>query len=146
MANESVIRHFCPKTDAKQVHDIWINGLEQTVQAKWWLFRPIWKFFFHTMARNATKSNGDVGPNGQNLFSYWCEDNKNKCLLVCENHGLGEDLENGNIVGCIAVIRGTNSRNNAIVNKEDTVFSIWKMSVMDKHRRRGIGRKLLDGA
>ena len=144
MAEEVVIRHFCAESDAKAVHDIWINGLEQTVQSKWFLFRPIWRLFFHIMARYATKTNGDVGPNGQNLFNYWCVDNHNRCLLVGEKNCFGKGEKNGNIVGCIAVIRGTDSKMNLLVNPDETIFSVWKMSVADECRRQGIGRKLLD--
>ena len=146
MADEVVIRHFCAESDAKAVHDIWMNGLEQTVQSKWFLFRPIWRLFFHIMARNAIKANGDVGPNGQNLFDHWCEDSNNRCLLVGEQNCLGKDEKKYNIVGCIVVIRGTDTRNNPMVNKEETTFSVWKMSVADEYRRQGIGRRLLDDA
>ena len=144
MAGEVVIRHFCAESDAKAVHDIWINGLEQTVQSKWFLFRPIWRLFFHIMALNAIKANGDVGPNGQNLLSYWCADSNNRCLLVGEQNYSGTEEKKRNIVGCIAVIRGTDTRSNAVVNNKETTFSVWKMSVADEYRRHGIGRILLD--
>ena len=139
------IRHFQPESDAKQVHDLWINGLEQTIKSKSWVFRPIWKIFFHIMACNAVASNGDVGPNGQNLFSHWCEDKENRCLLVGEKKCLGTNAEECKIVGCIAVIRGTDSRVEAkFTEEQSTFFSVWKMSVAEECRRHGIGSKLLE--
>ena len=143
MGDVVTIRHFNPESDAKQVHDIWINGLEQTVESKNWLLRPFWKLLFYLMARNAVRSNGDVGPSGQNLFKHWCQDNQNRCLLVAEKDVTRKDETPNAIVGCIAIIRGTNCKVNAIVNREDVTFSVWKMSVAGDFRRQGVGRKLI---
>ena len=146
MGDVVTIRHFNPESDAKQVHDIWINGLEQTVKSKNLLLRPIWKLLFYLMAHNAVRSNGDVGPSGQNLFKHWCQDNRNRCLLVAEKDVIKKDERPNVIVGCIAIIRGTDCKINAIVDQEDITFSVWKMSVAEDFRRQGVGRKLIEAA
>merc|ERR1712038_409243 len=146
MGDVVTIRHFNHESNAKQVHDIWIKGLEQTVKSKNLLLRPFWKLLFYLMARNAVRSNGDVGPSGQNLFKHWCQDNQNRCLLVAEKDVTKKDERPNVIVGCIAIIRGTDCKMNAIVNQEDITFSVWKMSVAEEFRRQGVGRKLVEDA
>ena len=95
-----------------------------------------------TKARN--NSLGDVGTNGQNLFNHWCADKGNRCLLVAQRKCFDANLEESGIVGCIAVIRGTDSKVEANTSEEKSTFSVWKMSVAEECRRQGIGRKLLE--
>ena len=142
--NKVNIRHFCSETDKNEVSNIWVSGLDQTVNSKWWPTRPIWKFFFNRMAEYAVEESGDVGPNGQNLSNHWCDDTGNRCMLVAEMTLECENTLNSRIVGCIAVVRGTNSNNNIKVENTETTFSVWKMSVSEEYRRMGIGKKLLD--
>ena len=141
--NNVNIRHFCLESDANEVSNIWVSGLDQTVKSKWWPTRPIWKLFFDRMAENAVGPNGDVGPNGQNLSKHWCADAGNRCMLVAEMILNGEKTGNSRIVGCIAVVRGTTCNINIEVEDAETTFSVWKMSVTEECRRQGIGAKLL---
>ena len=138
------IRHFQSDTDAMAVCKIWVNGLEQTVNAKWWPTQPLWRFLFARMAKKAIKDNGDVGPDGKNLFTHWCEDKDNRCLLVAEKNSIASDVvTQSEVVGCIAVVRGTSNEVTAKVSSNEETFSVWKMSVADEFRRSGIGGKLL---
>ena len=134
------VRHFKPESDAHAVHDIWIDGLRQTSDEKWWLYRPFWRFMFYMYARKAVQENGDVGPEGENIFRHWCEDKDNRCMLVAEKEESGNNM----ILGCMAVIRGKNPALGVEVTNEETTFSVWKMSVAEESRGRGVGRKLLE--
>ena len=138
------IRPFCPDSDAIEVCNIWVKGLEQTVRSKWWPLQPLWRLFFNIMAEQAVKSNGDVGPNGENLYIHWCKDSNDRTMLVAEKRQNEEDEKVTKLVGCIAIVRGTNPNGNITADKDETTFSVWKMSVSEDHRRAGIGSKLLE--
>ena len=138
------IRHFQSDTDASQVCQIWINGLEQTVDSKWWPTQPLWRLLFNHMAKQAIQENGDIGPNGKNVSTYWCEDIENRYMLVAEKNVIvGENFGRGTVVGCIAVVRGINSGISLNVDSTEEIFSVWKMSVAEESRRNGIGARLL---
>ena len=138
------ICHFNPESDAKEVANIWVSGLEQTVATKSRLTQPIWKMFFDHMAEKAVGPDGDVGPNGQNLSRHWCEDAKNRSMLVARMMVDDRNAPRSRIVGCIAVIRGTRCGANTEVESTESTFSVWKMSVTEEFRRKGIGAKLLE--
>ena len=138
------IRHFQSDTDAIQVCQMWVNGLDQTVSSKWWPTQPLWRLLFNHMAKLAVEENGDIGPSGQNIHKYWCEDKENRCMLVAEKKGIGGEISApGKVVGCMAVVRGTNNRVTITPNSQEETFSVWKMSVARECRRNGIGGKLL---
>ena len=141
---EIAIRHFCPETDSSTVANIWVNGLNQTVQAKWWPVRPIWQFMFDKMAEDALSPDGDVGPDGKNLSEMWCNSAGNKCMLVAETNISDEGSV---VVGCCGVVRGTSlGKNTKNISNDETTFSIWKMSVVEEFRGKGVGAKLILGA
>ena len=73
-SSEVHIRHFQSATDAIQVSQIWINGFKQTVSSKKWPTQPLWRLVFNHMAKQEIQDKKNVGPNGKNLFKYWCED------------------------------------------------------------------------
>ena len=136
------IRKFDPDTDSKQLTQIWLKGLSQTVNSKWWFTREWWKECFAQYAAKAMSRTGDMGPEGENLSRNWCGDENNRCMLVAE-YASGSRLPV--LIGCCGVIRGTDP-NATDVDENETTFSIWKMSVDEYYSRSGVGRKLMNMA
>ena len=137
------IRQLNPESDAKAVTELWVDGLQQTVKAKWWPTRPYWRYCFKKYAEKSTLPTGDMGPNGQNLAAFWCTQLTNRCMLVSEVTRSGEDPQ---VVGCCGVVRGTSCNETSGIKEDETTFSIWKMSVMEEWRGKRIGAKLLKAA
>ena len=135
------IRNFNPSTDAEALTKVWVKGLDQTSNAKWWITRNWWKDVFEKYAAKAISEDGDMGPNGANLEKQWCLDEKNRCMLVAEI----VSSESSRLVGCCGIIRGTDS-NPKEINDQETTFSIWKMSVDERCQGKGVGGKLMDEA
>ena len=136
------IRSFNPDIDAKPLTKVWVKGLEQTSNAKYWLVRKWWEETFAQYAVKATSPDGDMGPGGSNLERNWCGDEKNRCMLVAV---IALDNKSSVLVGCCGIIRGTESSPKEIKTNE-TNFSIWKMSVDGDFQGKGIGGKLLKAA
>ena len=121
-SSEIKIRKFNPNEDAAALTKIWVKGLDQTSNAKWWITRQWWKDVFDKYAAKATSGDGDMGPDGSNLEKQWCLDETNRIMLIAEKIS-PESLPQ--IVGCCGVIRGTDSSPKQI-DKKETTFSIWK--------------------
>jgi len=133
------IRKFVPSTDAEALTKIWVKGLDQTSNAKFWITRQWWKDVFDKYAAKAISEDGDMGPNGANLEKQWCLDEKNRCMLVAE---IVSPEYPSKLVGCCGIIRGADS-NPKDINENETTFSIWKMSVDESCQGKGVGGKLM---
>eukprot|EP00111_Clytia_hemisphaerica_P012558 TCONS_00036914-protein len=130
------IRKFNPKTDAKRLTEIWVDGLRQTVDSQWWWKRVYWRELFSQYAKDATAVDGDMGPEGTNLEKSWCFDEENVQMLVAEL--IFQDPKLAHLlVGSIGIKRGYEH------SKDGTIFTIWKMSVDINYRGYSIGGKLL---
>jgi len=141
-SSEIRIRKFNPDGDAAALTKIWVKGLDQSSNAKWWITRKWWKDMFDEYAAKATSEDGDMGPDGTNLEKQWCLDKTNRVMLVAEKISPESPPQ---LVGCCGVIRGTDSSPKEIDEKE-TTFSIWKMSVDEKCQGKGVGGKLMKEA
>ena len=91
------------------------------------------------MAKQAIQDNGDVGPNGKNLFKYWCEYKEKRFMLVAEKDVFAGDPSFPSKV----VVRGTNSGVIFAADSTEETFPVWKMSVAAESRRIGTGARLL---
>ena len=76
------IRNFNPDLDAKPLTELWVKGLDQTSNAKYWWVRKWWKDMFDRYAAKATSPDGDMGPDGSNLEQNWCGDETNRRRLA----------------------------------------------------------------
>ena len=142
--SEVKIRKFNPNTDAKSLTEVWVKGLDQTSNAKWWFQRQWWKDMFVRYAAKATSEDGDMGPEGANLAKHWCTDEGNRCMLIAELVSK-EETNPPLLVGCCGIVRGT-SLSAEDIDKTETRFSIWKMSVDEKIQGKGVGGKLMKAA
>lgn len=149
-ATALVIVRPIEEKDQKDVAQIWHSGLQQTVQHCPWFVRPWIRAAFGRMAKRSFEENGDIGPNGSNLVKKW--KNGNRCMFVAT---FKEHPEK--VVGCVGVKRGPNEHDDNVKGDKDDInvanplddnqiASIWKMSVAETARRRGVGRALLEAA
>ena len=141
-SSDITIRSFNPDLDAKPLTELWVKGLDQTSNAKYWWVRKWWKDMFDRYAAKATSPDGDMGPDGSNLEQNWCGDETNRGMLVAE---VVSENKPSILVGCCGIIRGTDSSPKKI-DANETTFSIWKMSVDENCQGKGIGGKLMKAA
>ena len=91
----------------------------------------------------ALGSNGDIGPNGGNLYATWggaeypSRDRGASCRLMLVA------LDGEEVIGCCGVKRGTDERENVRDATATDVFSVWRLSVSEKVRGGGVGRRLM---
>jgi len=86
------------------------------------------------MADEAVTEQGNLGPDGSNLFGIWSR--SDRCFLVAEFRG--------RVIGCCGVKRGTDSQGTA--EESCPVCSVWKVSVDASMRRSGVGQLLMEAA
>ena len=133
------VREYNPNTDSKRLTQVWVKGLSQTVNSKWWFTRGWWKECFAQYAAKAMSRNGDMGPEGENLSRNWCGDQNNRRMIVAE-YASGNGLPL--LIGCCGVTRGTDPSVKD-VGENETTFSIWKMSVDQYYAGLGVGKMLM---
>jgi len=198
-----LIRPF-QEEDSARIANIWLNGLQQTADSQkyqWqrWLFTKLMKDY----GERAVSEQGDVGPEGRNLWENWgrgtmydtdFNNNNDDTVAVdkipnddtvsktlsdhsletrgkesrCKVMLVAVDKNQGAILGCCGVKRGTNEKvdlptvtndakndannsNNVNNNSNNddldpATFSIWRLSVDGSSRRRGVGKSLMDTA
>jgi GNAT superfamily N-acetyltransferase len=130
------IRPFAPG-DSAAVAAIWVSGLRQTVDSTAGVKSLLMRHAMECLERDATSDEGDVGPDGANLAAHWCSRDGREMLVAT----LGsEDV----VVGCCGVIRGTDERRPAPDGCD--VCSVWRVSVVESARRRGVGMALMGAA
>ena len=130
-------------SDCADVARIWLEGLEQSKTAvPWWLHG----WFMDGMNRNlvapAISETGDVGPNGCNLMKTYMEPN-DRCMMVAtyaDSSSNSDDESVRVVVGCCAVKVGMDSTK---VEPDSKIGSIWRMSVDETCRGKGIATKLM---
>ena len=133
------IRSF-EERDSATVTRIWVDGLEQTVQAASLFTRPLWRRLMMNLANQATSIDGDMGPNGINLNKVWGNNNNendDRIMFVAErNDGITNE-----IIGVCCIKRGEHE--NDIPPTGYPIYSIWRMSVDDRVRRCKVGSLLM---
>ena len=146
------IRPIQPQ-DAPEAAEVWRRGLDQTVNAapteeK----RKLYREFFDKHAKEECSEGGAVGINGAGLIDFYRPPN-DACMFVAilvERSMDDEGTPSGDtskVVGVVGVKRGMDPANFPLDSEEQredyNTFSIWKMSVAEECRGRGIGRKLM---
>mmetsp|Transcript_31496 Transcript_31496/g.92385 ORF Transcript_31496/g.92385 Transcript_31496/m.92385 type:complete len:209 (+) Transcript_31496:185-811(+) len=140
-----LIRPIQPQ-DAPEAAVLWRHGLQQTIDAaateeK----RKSYREFFEKHAKEECSEGGAVGINGTGLIDFFCPPN-DACMFVAI-HCEGRTSDTSKVVGIVGVKRGMDSEKFPIDSEEQRVdyntFSIWKMSVAEESRGRGIGKKLM---
>ena len=132
--------------DAPSVTRIWVDGLEQTVQAASVFTRPLWRLLMEKLADHATSPNGDMGPDGANLDRFWGSNGEgerdDRAIYIAESR----DRVTGvvAVVGVCCVKRGEDEKD--IPPAGYPVFSIWRMSVDERVRGTKIGTRLMSAA
>jgi GNAT superfamily N-acetyltransferase len=123
--------------DSAAVASIWVTGLQQTVNSSVGIKSLLMRHAMEWLERSATAADGDVGPDGANLPARWCSRDGREMLVAT----LGpEDV----VVGCCGVIRGTDEKMPAPDGYD--VCSVWRVSVVESARRRGVGTALMGAA
>ena len=130
-----IIRPLC-ETDAPSVCEIWCNGLSQTTQhAIPWFLRPIATQKMNEMRDAAIAQDGDVGPNGVNLINMYGSKSDRQMFVACENIASSEV-----VLGCCAVKKGMDEHKE---EPESDIASIWRMSVDESYRGKGVATMLM---
>lgn len=129
--------------DAPSVTRIWVNGLEQTVQAASVFTRPLWRWLMATLANHAISIDGDMGPDGANLHRFWGsngdKEREDRAMFIAESRdGITGAVI---VVGVCCVKRGEDEK--VIPQAGYPVFSIWRMSVDERFRGFKIGTRLM---
>jgi GNAT superfamily N-acetyltransferase len=132
------IRPFVPG-DSAAVAAIWVSGLRQTVDSISGIKSLLMRRAMEWLERDATSAGGDVGPDGANLAAHWFSQDGRE-MLVATLVGSEDDV----VVGCCGVIRGADERKPAPDGSD--VCSVWRVSVAESARRRGVGTALMGAA
>ena len=142
---ESVsIRPLLPE-DSSKVTEIWLKGLQQTIDTSSWIIWPLVSFFMPMLASHATSEDGDFGPNGKNLEKHWTKsETGDRAMFVAELTYLDSTsgLPATKVVGCCAVKRGL--KESEISPPECTDYSVFRLSVDEECRGMGVAKKLMD--
>jgi GNAT superfamily N-acetyltransferase len=134
--SQNVVVRTMKQVDASQVAEIWRNGLAQTAGSYGLVpMRLIMGYAIEQYGNEAMKPKGDVGPQGSNLIDAWMK-NDDRTMLVATSYS-------GVIVGCIGVKIGFDMKQQ---QPGSTVASVWRMSVAETWRRRGVGLLLMQAA
>jgi len=118
--------------DCSACADIWERGLTQTWQ-QMFLTRALMKRSMESLAAKSLASDGDIGPQGANLFPMWMEKTDHGFLVAVTT-------ERGAVIGCIAV------KPKGDINGEQKRFEFVKWSVDEAWRGKGVGKALVEGA
>jgi GNAT superfamily N-acetyltransferase len=130
-----IIRPFEPR-DSAAVAAIWVGGLQQTIDSTGGLMSLLMQPAMAWLKRSATAADGDVGPDGANLAAHWCSHDGRQMLVAT--------MDSGVVVGCCGVIRGTDEKKSAPTGCD--VCSVWRLSVAETARRRGVAMALMRAA
>ena len=126
-----IIRPLCA-SDAPAVCKIWCEGLNQTTQhAIPWFLRPFATQKMNEMRDIAIGPEGDVGPDGSNLVKMYDEKSDRQMFVACAEN---------EVVGCCAVKKGMDEHKE---EPESDIASIWRMSVDEAQRGKGVATKLM---
>jgi GNAT superfamily N-acetyltransferase len=136
--------------DTPFVAALWKDGLRQTAEVAAWWKKPLVSWIMPAEERRGLdETSGDLGPNGANLMRYWgrssSSDDDDRAFYVA----LRRDSNNG-LCGCVGVIQGTAKvdpdARKSQENQAPTTASIWRLSVSESARRKGVGTKLMEEA
>ena len=136
MASKVIIRPL-QESDAPSVCKIWCSGLSQTTDhAIPWFLRPIATQKMNEMRDAAISTDGDVGPDGANLIKMYGNRKDRTMFVACE------EVESTDVIlGCCAVKKGMDENKE---EPESDIASIWRMSVDESHRGKGVATKLME--
>ena len=147
-----IVRTIQP-SDGPEASILWQRGLQQTVDAATTEEkRKSFREFFDNCVKEECSEGGAVGINGAGLIEFYCS-NKDACMFVAmQIKGGGEDEAklSSKVVGMVGVKRGMDSANFPVDSEDEredyNTFSIWKMSVSEESRGKGVGKKLMSKA
>lgn len=134
---KDVIIRPMKKEDEVDVAEIWLEGLSQTADSMFVLFRPTTQNKMKLYGEAATSEAGDIGPNGSKLMEFWGNKDDRVMLVAC----LSEEPDK--VVGAVGVKKGASYSDK---EPESTQASLWRMSASSQVRRRGLGEKLMQAA
>lgn len=120
------------KCHCKDVARIWKSGLQQTVDASNWFWRPMMSYAMHNLALKACSADGDIGPDGINLLENWAN-KSDRVMFVAVNDGV--------VIGVCGAKRGIDEK--SIASEDCDVFSAMRLSVDEKARRKGVATALM---
>jgi len=128
--------------DAARAGQIWVDGLQQTIEACPVEKREAMQAHFQKAAEEECAEGGNVGINGKGLIDFWCDETKDCRMFVAVR---GDQDE---VLGLVGVKRGMDYREfpTDSCTEDYSLFSIWKLSVASSGRRLGIGLKLMNAA
>ena len=148
------IRPIQPQ-DAPEAAVLWRRGLEQTVDAapteeK----RKLYREYLGKHAEEECSEGGAVGINGAGLIDSYRPPDACMFVAILEGRTMGDEGtpsapsdDTSKVVGMVGVKRGMDPANFPVDSEEQredyNTFSIWKMSVAEESRGRGVGRKLM---
>lgn len=125
------------ESDAESVCKIWCSGLSQTTRhAIPWFLRFVATQKMNELRDVAISENGEVGPNGSNLIKMYGNKDDRQMFIACETFESKEV-----VLGCCAVKRGMDEHNE---EPDSDIASIWRMSVDETHRGKGVATKLME--
>ena len=150
--NNSIIVRTIEPIDGPEASILWQRGLQQTIDAATTEEkRKPYREFFDNCVKEECSEGGAVGTNGAGLIEFYCS-NKDACMFVAIQLKGGEDEAklSSKVVGMVGVKRGMDSVKFPVDSedkREDyNTFSIWKMSVSEESRGKGVGKKLMSKA
>jgi GNAT superfamily N-acetyltransferase len=133
--------------DAAQASQVWIQGLKQTSDSAPEEDREKIESFFRESVQKECEEGGGIGPDGTGMIKTWHHDPAGNIDRDCRMFvAVREDTDV--VLGLVGVKRGMDSKEFPTdASKEDnSVFSIWKLSVSDDARGLGLGRRLMTAA
>lgn len=142
------------ESDASAAAKIWRDGLSQTTRhAVPWIFRSLAAVRsladekMGAMRDEVLSEDGDVGPDGANLVRTYREEDGRRMFVACvPDDGSGGSSSSSAgyvVVGCCGVKRGMDEYKS---EPESNTASIWRMSVDESHRGRGVATQLMNAS
>eukprot|EP01134_Creolimax_fragrantissima_P002404 CFRG2404T1 len=124
------VRNF-EQRDQHDVMRIWVKGLDQTIDESSWYLSMIFKLAFKRIKARCTAPDGDMA----NIFKTYCRPGLSQCFVAVD--------ETDEVIGCVIVKRGRGEEISE-ADRTSKETSIIRMSVDKAHRRRGVGKALLE--
>lgn len=140
MSSSNVIIRTAEASDGPDVARIWVAGLSQTIENSWRIFQPLLRWAFDKSAKESLSEEGDLGPDGANLIKIWVGP-ADRTFVVA--------VENGTVVGCVGVKKKGSQNDHdvkTVVTEETKVAAIYRLSVDESARRKGIAKSLMNKA
>mmetsp|Transcript_11324 Transcript_11324/g.17466 ORF Transcript_11324/g.17466 Transcript_11324/m.17466 type:complete len:231 (-) Transcript_11324:232-924(-) len=122
--------------DASAIAEIWAEGVLQIAETVPFYFKGPVLQEAKKCRDGALMYDGDVGPQGVNLLEYWKEEGRVMFVAVFEDNP-------AKVVGCVGVQLGCKPDE---IDTKSEIGSIWKLSVDQSVRRRGVGKALVEEA